>query len=257
MWTVEERQKFRAHLRRYQVVPREPGRKWIPFGFVDEDAPPGDPRSVSGYELYGEWSAAKVAAFEAGTSFVEAVGLVDEWNAADDAWRLERSRVEARRAVRAVVVEGDGSGKRRRPGVFLREVFAAESWEPGEALPARVRARVERAAVPELLVKRGVPREAGVAAFPPGPKYPRGRLPGEPPLASSVVWRWRRVLEVRLPPRAAAAGHEELVRTLSATPPADLMAVLRDGRVNLWARELGLSDVLARYRGTFGQRGSR
>lgn len=256
-WTVDERVKFRARLRRYQVVPREPGRKWVPLGFVDEDARGGDPWAVAGYELYSEWSAAKVARFEADTSFEDAVRLVDGWNAAADAWHRERAAVEARGVLRDVVRRGDGSGKRRPRGVFLRELACAEVWNPGERLPARIREGVERAVRPAVRVRRGVPREAGVEERPVGPKYPRGRRKGEPPLSTSPAWRWRRVLECRLPPDVAALGHEELARTLSAVEPAVLMEVLRDGRVNLWAPELGLAVLLARHGATFGRRAVR
>lgn len=237
-WSEAERAAFRAELRRGQVVPREPGRPWVPVGMTgDGEAFVGDPSGVVGYELYAEWSEAKRERFEADVSYVEAVRLVREWNAARDEWARKRQVREVRLALQSAVFVGDGT--RRRPGLLLRDLQCATDWSPGDPVPAQVRWNVERRAAPVLKRRKATELERY--------RFPVGRRPGEGRLCESRAWRWRRVLEVQVPPGEAESARRALAEEIRMMTAPELLEVMSERRVNLWDPELRFADFLVEH----------
>lgn len=215
-WSSSERERFARGLRRYQVVPGEPGRASC---------------SLRGAQVYAEWSSAKRAEFERSVSFDQAVCGVQAFNAKRDAWNVERAAREAAAARAEALSVSTGSVDR----LMWVDVVSGGTARVVDERRVEWNARRKARAVPRLAARLGPVRI--------GPGGVSGRA-----LVSSPVWRARRLLEVRnVSPGVRERNEVELVdwlRSLSADERLDLVV---PGPVNLFEPDLRLVDVLASH----------
>lgn len=213
-WSDAERKRFGACLRRYQVVPGEPGRR---------------PSRLRDAQVYREWSEAKRDAFEASTSCDQAVSAVERFNAEWDAWEVRRAAREGAGARAEALACSTGSVDR------LMWVDVASGGTARAVDERRVEWNMRRLArAAPVLVKCLDAPKMGASGV-------RGRA-----LVESPVWRARRLLEIQnVRAEVRKRNEDQLVEWLRSLSEWERLDLVAPGAVNLFAPELRLVDVMS------------
>ena len=156
----------------------------------------------------------------------------------------KRALREGRLGVQSAVFRGDGMRRPRakagEANPLLRDLQCAMAWEPGDWLPRQVEWNVRQA-------RRAVPARRAPTERERREKFPIGRRPGEAPLCESRAWKWRRVLEVAYPVAVVEEARAALAAEVARMSAGELLAVLREPRVNLWDPALKFVEFLAEF----------